>query len=50
MTTPYAALVDQLEKGTLRIKVEKVFRLQVIVEAHRCMEDNIAGGKIVVMT
>jgi NADPH:quinone reductase-like Zn-dependent oxidoreductase len=50
MTTPYAELLDQLEKGALRIKVGKVFRLQDIVEAHRCMEDNSAGGKIVVLT
>lgn len=50
MTTPYAELLNQLEKGTLRIKVGKVFRLQDIVEAHRCMEDNSAGGKIVVLT
>jgi NADPH:quinone reductase-like Zn-dependent oxidoreductase len=49
MTTPYAELLDQLKKGTLHIKVGKVFRLQDIVEAHRCMEDNSAGGKIVVL-
>ncbi|MGV2290812.1 zinc-binding dehydrogenase [Trinickia sp. YCB016] len=50
VTTPYAELLNQLEKGTLRIKVGKVFRLQDIVEAHRCMEENSAGGKIVVLT
>jgi len=27
-----------------------VFKLDDIVEAHRCMEDNKAGGKIVVLT
>jgi len=27
-----------------------VFNLEDIVEAHRCMEENRAGGKIVVLT
>jgi len=27
-----------------------VFKLDDIVEAHRCMEENKAGGKIVVLT
>ena len=28
----------------------RVFKLDDIVEAHRCMEENKAGGKIVVLT
>ena len=31
-------------------KIGRVFQLDDIVEAHRCMEDNTAGGKIVVLT
>jgi hypothetical protein len=37
-------------QGTLHIQTSKVFRLEEIVEAHRCMEENKAGGKIVVLT
>jgi NADPH:quinone reductase-like Zn-dependent oxidoreductase len=36
--------------GKLRIPVGRVFRLGQIVEAHRLMEENKAGGKIVVLT
>lgn len=28
----------------------RVFQLQDIVEAHQCMQDNAAAGKIVVLT
>ncbi|MBC8742716.1 zinc-binding dehydrogenase [Paraburkholderia sp. UCT31] len=50
METPYDELLDQVKAGTLRIPVGKVFGLAEIGEAHRCMEDNKAGGKIVVLT
>jgi NADPH:quinone reductase-like Zn-dependent oxidoreductase len=33
----------------LRVQVGQTFRLDDIVEAHRCMEENRAGGKIVVL-
>ncbi|MEM5405077.1 zinc-binding alcohol dehydrogenase family protein [Paraburkholderia unamae] len=49
MATPYDELLAQVKTGTLRIPVGKVFRLDDIVEAHRCMEENKAGGKIVVL-
>jgi NADPH:quinone reductase-like Zn-dependent oxidoreductase len=49
MATPYDELLAQVKAGTLRIPVGKVFRLDEIVEAHRCMEENKAGGKIVVL-
>jgi NADPH:quinone reductase-like Zn-dependent oxidoreductase len=49
MATPYDELLGQVKAGTLRLPVGKVFRLDEIVEAHRCMEDNKAGGKIVVL-
>jgi hypothetical protein len=34
----------------LQVQVGRVFHLDEIVEAHRCMEGNRAGGKIVVLT
>jgi NADPH:quinone reductase-like Zn-dependent oxidoreductase len=43
-------LVEQIAAGTLHVQVGKVFHLDEIVEAHRCMEENKAGGKIVVLT
>jgi NADPH:quinone reductase-like Zn-dependent oxidoreductase len=49
MATPYDGLLDQVKAGTLRIPIGKTFPLADIVEAHRCMEDNKAGGKIVVL-
>ena len=48
--TPLPDLVQQIEQGTLRPRVGRVFSLDQIVEAHRCMEENRAGGKIVVLT
>ena len=50
MRTPIEDLAAQIASGTLRVQVGKVFRLDEIVEAHRCMEENKAGGKIVVLT
>ena len=50
MLTPLDELVEQIAAGTLRAQVGKVFKLDDIVEAHRCMEENKAGGKIVVLT
>jgi NADPH:quinone reductase-like Zn-dependent oxidoreductase len=50
MRTPLRDLVAQVEAGTLRVNIGKVFRLDEIAEAHRCMESNKAGGKIVVVT
>jgi len=50
MRTPIEDLVEQIAGGTLRVHVGKTFHLDEIVEAHRCMEENKAGGKIVVLT
>ena len=49
MLTPLDELVEQVAAGTLRVQVGRVFKLDDIVEAHRCMEENKAGGKIVVL-
>ena len=48
--TPLQELVDQIVDGSLKIQIGKVFHLDQIVEAHRLMEENKAGGKIVVLT
>ncbi len=48
--TPLQEFVDQIETGALTIKVGKVFTLDQIVEAHHCLEQNLAGGKIVILT
>jgi NADPH:quinone reductase-like Zn-dependent oxidoreductase len=48
--TPLQQLVEKVEAGALRVHVGKVFHLDEIAKAHRCMEENKAGGKIVVLT
>ena len=50
MGTPLQELLDQIAEGALHVQVGPVFRLDDIVEAHRLMEENRAGGKIVVLT
>src|SRR5713101_1905022 len=50
MRTPLQDLVEKIAAGTLHVQVGKVFHLDEIAEAHRCMEENKAGGKIVVLT
>jgi NADPH:quinone reductase-like Zn-dependent oxidoreductase len=50
MRTPLNQLAREVENGKLRVQIGKVFTLDQIVEAHRCMEENTAGGKIVVLT
>jgi NADPH:quinone reductase-like Zn-dependent oxidoreductase len=50
MLTPLEELVERIAAGQLPIKVGKVFKLDQIVDAHSCMEENKAGGKVVVLT
>jgi len=50
MATPMQELIDQIVAGALRLADGPVFKLDDIVEAHRMMEQNRAGGKIVVLT
>jgi NADPH:quinone reductase-like Zn-dependent oxidoreductase len=50
MHMPLEDLVEQVAAGSLQVQVGRVFRLDEIVEAHRCMDENKAGGKIVVLT
>lgn len=47
---PFQSLIDQVESGTLQVRIGKVFKFDDIVDAHRLMESNQAGGKIVVLT
>ncbi len=50
MATPLQTVVNEVEEGQMTPKIGRVFQLDDIVEAHRCMEENAAGGKIVVLT
>lgn len=50
MQTPLQEFVREIEAGRTRVKLGRVFRLEDIAEAHRAMEDNTAGGKLVVVT
>jgi NADPH:quinone reductase-like Zn-dependent oxidoreductase len=50
MAMPLQGLVERVEQGSLPVQVGRVFHLEDIVEAHRMMEANGAGGKIVVLT
>lgn len=49
MQTPLEVLAQQIAAKTLEIQIGRVFRLDEIVAAHRLMEENKAGGKIVVL-
>lgn len=48
--TPLNQFAQQIADGTLKIQIGRIFHLDQIVEAHRVMEENTAGGKIVVLT
>jgi NADPH:quinone reductase-like Zn-dependent oxidoreductase len=50
MAMPLQHLVDQVSSGQLAIAPGRVFHIDDIVDAHRTMESNQAGGKIVVLT
>ena len=45
---PFQAIVDNVATGVYKAKPAKVFRFEDIQDAHRLMESNQAGGKIVV--
>ena len=47
--TPLEEMVGQVARGELKVQVGKVFRLENVVEAHRAMDQNMAGGKIVLV-
>ena len=49
-STPLDNIAQQVAAGKMKIQIGKVFKLDEIVEAHRLMDSNKAGGKIVVLT
>ena len=50
VATPLQQVIDAVERGEFTPPIGKVFVIDEIVAAHRAMEDNTAGGKIVVTT
>lgn len=49
MRTPLQEFVELIEAGAFSPQIGRTFSLDEIVEAHRCMEENQAVGKIVVL-
>jgi NADPH:quinone reductase-like Zn-dependent oxidoreductase len=49
MLTPFDELAQQITAAELHVQIGRTFHLDEIVEAHRYMEENKAGGKIVVL-
>jgi len=45
---PLQAIVDHVADGTYQAQPARVFRFEQIQEAHRLMESDLAGGKLVV--
>lgn len=50
LATPLQEFIREMEEGRTSVRIGAVFSLSDIVEAHRCMEENRAQGKIVVTT
>ena len=50
MATPLQDFIDEVENGRAKAPIGKVFDIDDIVEAHETMEENKAGGKIVMTT
>jgi len=48
--TPLQDIVDDVEAGRFKPPIGRVFAIDDIVQAHRVMEEDSAGGKIVVLT
>lgn len=40
--------INEVEKGTLKLNIDSVFKLNEVADAHRYMEQNKANGKVVV--
>ncbi|NMM50810.1 zinc-binding alcohol dehydrogenase family protein [Marinigracilibium pacificum] len=41
--------INEVEKGSIKLNIDKVFKLDEVAEAHQYMEDNKAKGKVVVV-
>jgi NADPH:quinone reductase-like Zn-dependent oxidoreductase len=50
ISTPLRQVVDAVEAGTFDPPIGKTYSIDEIVDAHQAMEDNTAGGKVVVTT
>jgi NADPH:quinone reductase-like Zn-dependent oxidoreductase len=50
MATPLQDFINVVESGAAKVPIGKVFNIDEIVGAHRTMEENKAGGKIVMTT
>ena len=50
MRMPLDALARDIRDGALHVPLGRRFRLDEIAEAHRCVEENRGGGKVVVLT
>ena len=50
MATPLQDFINVVESGAAKVPIGKVFTIDEIVEAHKTMEENKAGGKIVMTT
>lgn len=50
LSTPLQQVVEAVEAGNFVVPIGRTFVIDEIVEAHRAMETNSAGGKIVVTT
>ncbi|MBN3519771.1 zinc-binding dehydrogenase [Algoriphagus lutimaris] len=40
--------IDDVEKGTIQLRIDRIFQLDEVAKAHQYMEDNKAKGKLVV--
>ncbi|KAL8660943.1 MAG: hypothetical protein Q9202_006067 [Teloschistes flavicans] len=50
LATPLDKLCQEVKEGRMKVQIGKVFKIDDIVKAHEAMEENKAGGKIVVLT
>ena len=50
VSTPLQKVVDAVEAGSFNPPIGMTFTIDEIADAHRAMENNSAGGKIVVTT
>jgi NADPH:quinone reductase-like Zn-dependent oxidoreductase len=45
----FQAFIRDIENGIIKMPVKNIFRLDEITAAHKLMDSNAAGGKIVVL-
>lgn len=42
--------IDEIEKGNIKLNIDRVFQLDEVAKAHQYMEENRAKGKVIVKT